>query len=88
MSAYWVVRVAVRDADKLTAYAPLALLQLKTMAGVIWHVAGRMKAPKAAIILVMSLSNGQIWKPPRKPITARNIPMQKTCWVMGLTACL
>ena len=31
MSAYWVVRVAVRDADKLTAYAPLAAATVETM---------------------------------------------------------
>ena len=88
MSAYWVVRVAVRDADKLTAYAPLAAATVETYGGRYLARGGAHESTEGAIILVMSLLNGQIWKPPRKPITARNMPMQKTCWVMGLTACL
>lgn len=33
MSAYWVVRVAVRDAEKLAAYAPLAAETVATYGG-------------------------------------------------------
>lgn len=33
MSAYWIVRVAVRDADKLGAYAPLAAAAVNTYGG-------------------------------------------------------
>ena len=33
MSAYWIVRVAVRDAEKLGAYAPLAAATVETYGG-------------------------------------------------------
>ncbi len=88
MSAYWVVRVAVRDSEKLAAYAPLAAETVATYGGRYLARGGAHEStegtdyPRNVIVEWPDMETAQ------KPITVRNTPMLNRCWEMGLTDCL